>query len=178
HAGFLLAALLAFGTDYTSGILFYLAVLLFMNFGIFLFLQISEDELGVQQLDDFAGLGKVYHYLGVMALLYLLSLTGLPPLAGFMGKLLIFTNIWEAYTLSGNSMMLTLLVVGILLTGVALFYYIKIPYYLFFKRNLREEILVTSLSNKLLLALFALPLLVLFFKPDLLLTWIEQLLAQ
>ncbi|MDX5435824.1 MAG: NADH-quinone oxidoreductase subunit N, partial [Pontibacter sp.] len=178
HAGFLLAALLAFGTDYTSGILFYLAVLLFMNFGIFLFLQISEDELGVQQLDDFAGLGKVYPYLGVMALLYLLSLTGLPPLAGFMGKLLIFTNIWEAYTLSGNSMMLTLLVVGILLTGVALFYYIKIPFYLFFKRNLREENLVISLSNKLLLALFALPLLVLFFKPDLLLNWIEQLLAQ
>nr|WP_262902618.1 NADH-quinone oxidoreductase subunit N [Pontibacter aydingkolensis] len=177
HAGFLLAALLAFGTNYTSGILFYLAVLLFMNFGIFLFLQISEDELGVEDLEQFSGLGKVYPYLGVMALLYLLSLTGLPPLAGFMGKLLIFTNIWEAYTLGSNPMLLALLVVGILLTGVALFYYIKIPYYLFLKRNLREENLVTSLSNKLLLALFALPLLVLFFKPDLLLNWIDQLLA-
>ncbi|MEJ8803488.1 NADH-quinone oxidoreductase subunit N [Pontibacter sp. H249] len=178
HAGFLLAALLAFETDYTSSILFYLAVLLFMNFGVFLFLQISEDELGVEQLEDFSGLGRVYPYLGVMALLYLLSLTGLPPLAGFMGKLLIFTNIWEAYTLSNSSMLLALLVVGVLLTGVALFYYIKIPFYLFFKRNQREENLVTSLSNKLLLALFALPLLVLFFKPDLLLHWIDQLLAQ
>ncbi|MFD2513400.1 NADH-quinone oxidoreductase subunit N [Pontibacter locisalis] len=178
HAGFLLAALLAFGTGYSSSVLFYLTVLLFMNFGIFLFLQIFEDELNVVELEQFSGLGKVYPFMGVMALLYLLSLTGLPPLAGFMGKLLIFTNIWEAYSLSNSSMLLVLLVTGVLLTGVALFYYIKIPYYLFLKGNYREENLVISLSNKLLLTLFAVPLLVLFFKPELLLNWIEQLLAQ
>ncbi|MFD3000543.1 NADH-quinone oxidoreductase subunit N [Pontibacter toksunensis] len=178
HAGFLLTGLLAFQTDYAPSVLFYLTVLLFMNFGIFQFLQLSEDRFGVQKLDDFSGLGRAYPFVGVMALLYLLSLTGLPPLAGFMGKLLIFSNVWEAYTLSRNTLLLTLLVVGILLTGVALFYYIKIPFYLFFKGNLREENLVTSLSDKLLLALFSLPLLVLFFKPDLLLNWIEQLLAR
>jgi NADH-quinone oxidoreductase subunit N len=80
--------------------------------------------------------------------------------------------------LSGQGLLLALLVAGILLTGVALFYYIKIPYHLFFKRNQTEENLVISLSNKLLLGLFALPLLVLFFKPDLLLHWIEKILAQ
>ncbi|GAB3526640.1 NADH-quinone oxidoreductase subunit N [Pontibacter brevis] len=178
HAGFLLTGLLAFNTDYTLSILFYLTVLLFMNFGIFLFLQLSEEGFGVQKLEDFAGLGRAVPFVGVMALLYLLSLTGLPPLAGFMGKLLIFSNVWEAYTLTENSLLLALLGIGIMLTGVALFYYIKIPYYLFFKRNFREGNLVISLSDKLLLALFALPLLVLFFKPDLLLAWIEQLLAQ
>lgn len=178
HAGFLLTALLAFGTSYTTSIMFYLTVLLFMNFGIFLVLQVAEEQFGVHTLEGFAGLGRWQPYLGVMAILYLLSLTGLPPLAGFMGKLLIFTNVWEAYTLSGNTLLLVLLVVGVLLTGVALFYYIKIPYFLFFKRNQSQENLVISPSNKLLLALFALPLLVLFFKPDLLLHWIEQLLAQ
>ncbi len=177
HAGFLLAGLLAFNTNYTSSILFYLTILLFMNFGIFMFMQIAEDDLQVEEIEHLSGLGKVYPYLGVMGLLYLLSLTGLPPLAGFMGKLLIFSNIWEAYTIRGNPMLLTLLVTGILLTGVALFYYIKIPYYLFLKRNQREENLVISLSNKLLLAFFATPLLILFFKPDLLLNWIERLLA-
>lgn len=178
HAGFLLMGLLAFGTDYQTSVLFYLTVLLFMNFGIFLFLQLAEDGFGVQQLEDFTGLGRAYPYIGIMALLYLLSLTGLPPFAGFMGKLLIFSNVWEAYTLNQNTLLLVLLIVGILLTGVALFYYIKIPYYLFFKRNFTERNLVISLSDKLLLALFALPLLVLFFKPDLLLTWMEQVLAQ
>nr|WP_255531401.1 NADH-quinone oxidoreductase subunit N [Pontibacter sp. 172403-2] len=178
HAGFLLTGLLAFGTDYTSSILFYLTVLLFMNFGIFLFLQIAEDAFKVEKLADFSGLGRLYPYLGVLALLYLLSLTGLPPLAGFVGKLLIFSNVWEAYTLTQNSLLLALLVTGILLTGVALFYYIKIPFYLFFKGNQTDEKLVISLSDKLLLGLFALALLVLFFKPDLLLTWIEQLLTQ
>ncbi|WP_266204534.1 NADH-quinone oxidoreductase subunit N [Pontibacter kalidii] len=178
HAGFLLMALLAFGTGYTSSVLFYLTVLLFMNFGVFLLLQVAEEKNGVQTLEGFSGLGRSQPYVGVMALLYLLSLTGLPPLAGFTGKLLIFSNVWEAYTLSANNLLLALLITGILLTGVALFYYIKIPYYLFFKGNQSHENLVISPSEKLLLALFALPLLVLFFKPDLLLRWIEQLLAQ
>jgi NADH-quinone oxidoreductase subunit N len=178
HAGFLLMALLAFGTNYSSSVLFYLSVLLFMNYGIFLFLQISEENFGATRLEHFTGLGHKLPYLGIMALLYLLSLTGLPPLAGFMGKLLIFSNVWEAYSSSNQTMLLVLLVAGVLLTGVALFYYIRIPYYLFFKRNYTEEKLVISLSNKLLLGFFALPLLVLFFKPDLLLHWIEKLLVQ
>ncbi|MBD1397108.1 NADH-quinone oxidoreductase subunit N [Pontibacter sp. JH31] len=177
HAGFLLMGLMAFGTNYTSSILFYMTVLLFMNFGLFLFLQMAEEEWQVKKLEDFQGLGKQAPFAGIMALLYLLSLTGLPPLAGFMGKLLVFSSVWEAYTLSGQPLLLVLLVGGILLTGVALFYYIKIPYYLFLKRNQTEENLVISLSNKLLLVFFGLPLLVLFFKPDLLLHWIEKLLA-
>lgn len=178
HAGILLMVLLALGTSYTTSLLFYLTVLLFMNFGIFLVLQVSEQRFSVKSLEDFSGIGRMQPFLGVMAILYVLSLTGLPPLAGFMAKLLVFSNVWEAYTLSGNTMLLTLLILGVLLTGVALFYYIKIPYYLFFKRNQSQENLVISPSNKLLLALFALPLLVLFFKPDLLLHWIEQLLTQ
>ncbi len=178
HAGFLLTGLLAFGTNYTQSILFYMTVLLFMNFGVFLFLQISEDEFKIKNLSSFSGLGHAQPYLGIMAIAFLLSLTGLPPFAGFIGKLFIFSNIWEAYSFSGQPMLLVLLLAGILLTGVALFYYIRIPYYLFFKRNLNNKNLVLSLSNKLLLAFFALPLLVLFFKPDLLLQWIEKLLKQ
>ncbi|NEM97166.1 NADH-quinone oxidoreductase subunit N [Pontibacter burrus] len=178
HAGFLLMALLAFGTNYTVSVLFYLTVLLFMNYGTFLFLQITEEKFGTHKLEHFTGLGYKLPFMGVMAVLFLLSLTGLPPLGGFMGKLLIFSNVWEAYSASGQVLLLVLLVAGALLTGVALFYYIRIPYYLFLKRNLTEEKLVISLSNKLLLAFFAVPLLVLFFKPDLLLNWIEKLLAQ
>lgn len=178
HAGFLLMALLAFGSDYTASVLFYMTVLLFMNFGLFLYLQMAEEDWGVQTLEDFKGLGPFAPFASIMALLYLVSLTGLPPLAGFVGKLLIFSNVWEAYTLSGQTMLLVLLVAGVALTGVALFYYIKIPYYLFLKRNQTAKILVISLSNKLLLGFFALPLLVLFFKPDLLLNLIERLLAQ
>lgn len=178
HAGFLLVGLLAFGVDYSASVLFYLTVLLFMNFGVFMVLQLAEDELNIHKLEDFSGIGRAYPFLGVMALLYLISLTGLPPLAGFMGKLFIFSNVWEAYTLHNNTVLLVLLITGILLTGVALFYYIKIPYYLFFKRNQSDINLVIPLSNKLLLVLFALPLLVLFFKPDLLLQYINQLLTK
>ncbi|MHA6247284.1 NADH-quinone oxidoreductase subunit N [Pontibacter sp. CAU 1760] len=178
HAGFLLTGLLAFGTHYEPSILFYLTVLLFMNFGVFLFVQLFEEGYGVQKLEEYAGLGRVAPYASIVALVYFLSLTGLPPLGGFMGKLLIFSNVWQAYGTGQQTLLLVLLIVGVVLTGVALFYYIKIPYYLFFKGNHKAENLVTSLSDKLLLALFAIPLLVLFFKPDLLLDWLAELLAQ
>jgi NADH-quinone oxidoreductase subunit N len=176
HAGFLLMAVLAFGSDYTASVLFYMTVLLFMNFGLFLFFQMAEEDWQVRRLEDFAGIGIQLPFAGIMALIFLLSLTGLPPLAGFMGKLLVFSQVWEAYGATGQTMLLVLLVAGVLFTGVALFYYIRIPYFLFLKRNQSEEKLVISLSNKLLLLFFAAPLLVFFFKPDLLLHWIEKLL--
>src|SRR5690606_3841611 len=53
HAGFLLMALLAFGSDYTVSILFYMTVLLFMNLGISLFLQMAEEDWQVRTLQDF-----------------------------------------------------------------------------------------------------------------------------
>lgn len=176
HAGFLLMAVLAFGSDYTASVLFYITVLLFMNFGMFLFLQMAEEDWQVRTLSDFSGIGIRLPFAGIMALVFLLSLTGLPPLAGFMGKLLVFSHVWEAYSATEQTMLLVLLVAGVLFTGVALFYYIRIPYFLFLKRNQSDENLVISLSNKLLLLFFAGPLLVFFFKPDLLLHWIEKLL--
>jgi len=118
HAGFLLAALLAFGTDSTASVLFYLTMLLLVNFGMFLFLQLAENDFGVKHLEDLSGLGRAYPYLGVMALLYVLSLTGLPPLGGFTAKLLIFSHIWEAYALTAQPMLLVLLTAGVLLTGL------------------------------------------------------------
>ncbi|MGV3505555.1 MAG: NADH-quinone oxidoreductase subunit N [Adhaeribacter sp.] len=175
HAGFVLSALAALAANSLEAVLFYLTVLVFMNFGIFLVVQLFEEKLQVTEMKELAGLGKNYPAVGVLALVFLISLTGLPPTAGFTAKLLLFTNIWQNYSDSGNVLLLTLLLAGLLLTGVAFFYYIRIPYFMFFKRNLSEEKRVLLGRENLVLTIFALPLLIFFFQPAWLTELIEQL---
>lgn len=174
HAGFILAALAALATNSIEAVLFYLSVLLFMNFGIFLLVQIFEEQLQIYDIKDLAGQGKKYPLLGVLAIIILISLTGLPPTAGFTGKLLLFTNLWQNYTTTGNQLLLTLLLAALLLTGVAFFYYIRIPYFLFFKRNFNNEKKVVLGRDNFVLALISLPLLLFFFQP----AWLTELIRQ
>jgi NADH-quinone oxidoreductase subunit N len=136
--------------------------------------QIFEERLQIQELKDLSGLGKIYPVIGVLAVIFLISLTGLPPTAGFTSKLLLFTNIWQNYSTSGNQLLLTLLLAALLFTGVAFFYYIRIPYFMFFKRNLTSEKKVLLGRENMVLALFAFPLLLLFFQPAWLIKIIEQ----
>lgn len=173
HAGFMLAACLSLAGDNQSNILFYVTILLFANFGIFLFIQEFEDKLGIENLSDFSGWGIQYPFLGIVAIVLLISLTGLPPTAGFTAKLLVFSSVWQTYQASGNSLMLVLLIAGLLFTGVAFFYYVKIPYFLFFKRNLRSDKKVIPISSQVLMALLTLPVILFFFRTDWLLNLIQ-----
>jgi NADH-quinone oxidoreductase subunit N len=174
HAGFIMAALAALATNSIEAVLFYLSVLLFMNFGIFLLVQVFEERLQIFDIQGLAGQGKNYPVLGVLAIIILISLTGLPPTAGFTSKLLLFTNIWQNYTTTGNQLLLTLLLAGLLLTGVAFIYYIRIPYFLFFKRNFSPEKKVVLGRDNIVLAMLALPLLLFFFQP----AWLMELIRQ
>lgn len=174
HAGFVLSALAALAANSLEAVLFYLTVLVFMNFGIFLIIQVFEEKLRLTEMRELAGLGKDYPAVGVMAIIFLIALTGLPPTAGFTGKLLLFTNIWQNFTLTQNNLLLTLLLACLLLTGVAFFYYIRIPYFMFFKRNLSEEKRVLLGRENIVLTLLALPLLIFFFQP----AWLTDLIEQ
>lgn len=173
HAGFILSALAALALNSVQVVLFYLTILVFMNFGIFLLVQVMEEKLRINEIKELSGLGKDYPALGIMAIIFLISLTGLPPTAGFTSKLLLFTNIWQNFTASGNHLLLALLLACLLVTGVAFFYYIRIPYFLFFKRNLSEEKKVLMGRENFVLTLLALPLLVFFFQP----AWLTELIA-
>jgi len=174
HAGFILAGLTAMATNALEAVFFYLTVLLFMNFGIFLTVQVFEERLGITELKDLSGLGKTFPFLGILTIIVLISLTGLPPTAGFTGKLLLFTSIWQNYTLTGHPLLLTLLLSALLFTGLAFFYYIRIPYYMFFKRNLSEQKKVSLGRENIVLALMTFPLLLFFVQP----AWLNELIKQ
>jgi NADH-quinone oxidoreductase subunit N len=173
QSGFLLVGVAAFLPQGTHMMLFYASIYLLANFAVFIFLQHYESK-GIHTIAGFSSAGKSVMP-GVVLLIAFISLTGLPPTAGFTGKLFIFTSLWEAYAQSGKSILLILLVFGLLNTVVSLFYYLRIPYFTLIKA---EDSIVKG-NNLTFLNLLGLILvvviLILFFLPGILMGWINKI---
>tara|TARA_R110002072_G_scaffold101825_3_gene224283 strand:- start:787 stop:1242 length:456 start_codon:yes stop_codon:yes gene_type:complete len=147
-----------------------------MNFGAFYLVQLFENNEGKTSFDVFKGMGLTVPYLGALLLIVMISLTGLPPMAGFNAKLYVFSSLWEAWQIEGSSILLWVFIFGLLNTVVSLFFYLKIPYYMFFKSG--KEVLgerTGNLTDKILGTILVLPLLLLFFKSDWLLNVLNSI---
>ncbi len=90
---------------------------------------------GAEDVEGYKGLGVKYPVASVCFVIILISLTGLPITAGFTGKLFLFSSVYASYQQNHDIWLLVLMVTGALTTVVSLFYYIKIPLYLFVKRT-------------------------------------------
>jgi len=174
QTGFLLVGVAAFLPQAVHFLIFYAIVYMVANFLIFIYLQYFE-SLGKTTLASFSGTGKTHPLAGVLILVGLISLTGLPPTAGFSAKLFIFTSLWEAYQLSGKNILLWLLVFGLLNTVVSLFYYLRIPYYAFIKDAETGTGTNILTFENLLGFILVLVIVVLFFIPGLLMGWINTI---
>jgi NADH-quinone oxidoreductase subunit N len=166
QAGFFLAMLSSREIWY-----FYAVVFAAMNYVVFIVIDAREKQDRPTTFTDFAGIGYTNAFAAIAITLGLVSLTGLPPMAGFTGKLLIFSSVWDHYSTTGNVAYLALFVTGLLATVASLFFYLKIPFYAFFRRTEENQpIKITPLTNLLLLILVGL-LLTLFLMPGLLMGW-------
>ncbi|MGW8122710.1 NADH-quinone oxidoreductase subunit N [Roseivirga echinicomitans] len=167
HMGFLLVGVLAYSESGETSALFYASIYFIMNFGAFFLVQLFEDKEGKTSFDYFRGMGSKVPYLGVLLLLVMISLTGIPPVAGFNAKLYIFSSLWETWQIQGSNILVWVFIFGLLNTVVSLFFYLKIPYYMFFKDNNELERSVrANLTDKILGTILVAPLLLLFFKSD------------
>ncbi len=119
QAGFMMIGLIA-GTDagYTS-IIFYLLVYLFMNLGAFTCVILFSLRTGTDQISEYAGLYQKDPLLTLVLSICLLSLGGIPPLAGFFGKIYIFWAGWQA-GLYG------LVLLGLITSVISIYYYIRV----------------------------------------------------
>jgi NADH-quinone oxidoreductase subunit N len=130
HAGYILVGLVAavrpggFGmptgaqASAVSAVLFYLLVYTVSNLGAFgVLLALRKRGREIQEISDFAGVGYRYPWLGALMALFLLSLAGLPPTAGFFGKLFL------VHALVGMNPPLVWLIVLLVLTSVVSFFY-------------------------------------------------------
>jgi NADH-quinone oxidoreductase subunit N len=137
HAGYLLmgvaAAVAMLGVDAegcrraVAALAFYLATYLFMNLGAFALVAVLRNRLRSEEIASYAGLVRTNPGLVVAAAVVLVSLIGLPPLAGFVSKFLVFSSLVDAITKGiERPLMLVLLVVGGLNTVISLFYYLRV----------------------------------------------------
>lgn len=168
HTGFLMMASLAYAQQDFAVLLFYLSIYAAMNMGVFMLVDEIESRSGALELGDYKGIGKAMPLTLVGFVVLLVSLTGLPPTAGFVGKLLIFSAAFGNWQGTGDTGMLALLVVGALTTVISLFFYFKVPLNAFLRSPEKPLVLTKSPSStRLIIAvLLAAFVLVLGLYPD------------
>ncbi len=174
QSGFLLIGVAAFLPQGIQMMLFYASIYMLANFLVFLLLQYFEFN-SIHTIAEHHGVGKALVMPSVLILVGLISLTGLPPTSGFTAKLFIFSSLWNAYTQTGKSILLWLLVFGLLNTVVSLFYYLRIPYYAFLKSNDNSFEIKNNQLENLLACMLVILILILFFLPQLLMGWINKI---
>jgi NADH-quinone oxidoreductase subunit N len=176
QAGFLLVGVTTFTPEGIQFMIFYATVYLLMNFLVFHALQQFEILWGNQRIPSFSGMGTAMLIPSLAMLVGLVSLTGLPPTAGFSAKLFIFSSLWQSYQQSNDPLLMALFITGLLNTVISLFFYLKIPYYLFIKEaGVNYESIKTSRAGNLLSLILVILIVYFFINPGGLMGWINRI---
>ena len=143
HAGYMMMGLAVLSNDGLSAILFYIVVYLIMNLGAFLVIGLIANVTGDEDIEDYRGLAWRGAVIPASCLaIFLLSLTGLPPFAGFIGKFFLF-----AAVLKVGGAFVILALVAVMNSVVSLYYYAKIIKTMFLDMPNPEAKAVTMASN-------------------------------
>ena len=148
HAGFILMGLVPGSEDGVTAICIYLIIYITMNLGVFLFiLNMRRDQLNVTKIKDLSGLYKTEPLIaGCLAVLFF-SMAGIPPLAGFVGKLLILNIVID------NNLFF-LAIIAVICSVISAFYYIRLVKSMFFDSPKDDLDLLANTQSKLLLSIF------------------------
>jgi len=126
HVGYALVGLAAGTEEGIKGVIIYLTIYLAMNVGTFCcILSMRVQGRMVEQISDLGGLAKTNPRMAAALLLFMFSLAGIPPLAGFFGK-------WFVFAAAINAGLVTLAVIGVLASVVGAFYYLRIVKVMYF----------------------------------------------
>ncbi|MDP8261974.1 MAG: NADH-quinone oxidoreductase subunit N [Candidatus Ancaeobacter aquaticus] len=119
-----------------EAVLMYLLVYIFMNIGAFTIAIMLIRSLKSEQISDFRGLAKIVPGTAFAFAVFLLSLAGIPPLAGFLGKFYVFSAAIESH-------MIYLALAGIINSVIGLYYYVRVIKYMYVDTARRDVTIVT-----------------------------------
>jgi NADH-quinone oxidoreductase subunit N len=161
HAGYLLMGVVVMTNMGLVGISVYFFFYLLMNFGAFIVVMLFAHKIGSEEIDDYEGIGYRAPVLASLLTLFLVSLTGLPPTAGFIGKFFLFAAVLDKgwYWLA---------VIGVLNSVVSLFYYVKIVRNMWLRKvDNNKGKLEFSLQAQIFVLILGIPTLIfgLFYSP-------------
>ena len=172
HAGYVLLAIVSHTEQSFVALLYYSITYALTLIGAFGVVSIVEEQAGGEKLKDFAGLSRRAPVLSLCMLIFMLSLGGIPPLAGFFGKFFLFAS-----TLSAGQHALGLLwlvVLAVAMSAVSLYYYLQVLKRIYVSEPAAENCAIhVPIVSQLVLCAIALSIVLLGCAPNLLLRWLH-----
>lgn len=161
HAGYLLMGVVVMSNEGLAAIMLYFVVYLFMNLGAFYVVMLIANRTGSEDIEDYRGIGPRAPFVTVSLSIFLISLTGLPPTAGFIGKLYLFAAVLNTQG------WVWLAVVGALNSVIALYYYARVLKNMYLEKSELSAPLTFSRPQRVLVLLLVAPVLLLgiYFAP-------------
>jgi len=169
HMGFILAGLATATNNGIQNSIIYLIIYGIMNFGLFscIFL-LKRKNIFYENLTDLSGMSKNHPLLSLCLLIFLFSLAGIPPLAGFFAKFYIFMSVIEVK-------MYFLAITGLLTTVISAFYYLRIIKIIYFDEPKEKFELNNNYRLKITLFISSILILTYFMYPSLLIKLIADI---
>ncbi len=159
HIGYALVGLAAGTEEGVRGVIFYLTIYIVMNLGTFgCILSMRRTGVMLENIEDLKGLSKTSPMMALALMIFMFSMAGIPPLAGFLGKFYVFMAAIHAG-------LYALAVIGVLSSVVGAFYYMRIIKFMYFDEAVepfegpigRDMALILTASSAIILLLFAFP---------------------
>ena len=135
HGGFMAMVWLSPAKEATEALLFYGLTYGLSTILVFFLAELQTEDDVVDNLDIWKGLSKSQPIKSLLLFVGFIALIGLPPAGTFLAKITYFSLLWESIQAHSNIATITLLIVGIFATAVSVFYYLKIPFYIYFKKS-------------------------------------------
>jgi len=168
HAGYMLLAVISHNGPNIAALIYYSLTYGLSTLGAFGVVHVVQRQTGGESLPDFAGLTRRYPVLSACMMVFLLSLAGIPPLAGFFGKFFVFAAALN--TDPKNLGLLWLVIVAIAMSAVSLYYYLQVLKQIYVADAPGERIETSAMiPTQVVLGIVALAIIVLGCAPNLLL---------
>jgi NADH-quinone oxidoreductase subunit N len=171
HMGYALAGVATGTNEGMQSSLIYLTIYLIMNLGFFgCIFMMRRESIFYENINDLSGLSKNHPMLALSFLIFLFSLAGIPPLAGFFAKFYIFMAVIEAN-------MYTLAIIGLLATVISAFYYLRVIKIIYFDKPKKSFDISSDLSIKIPIIISTLIILMYFIYPSLLINTVNSIIV-
>ncbi len=176
HAGYMLLGVMAHDEQAVSSLIYYAVTYGLATIGAFGVVALIEDSTGDDKLANFVGFSKHAPMAAFAMMIFLLSLAGIPPLAGFFGKFYLFAAALK--TGAPNLGLLWLVILAVAMSAVSFYYYLKVlkQIYVVDGTNRTDRTDVSLLAQVVLLVM-AILVIVLGCFPNLLVGWLQACLA-
>ncbi len=172
HAGTMLLAIVAHTEQGLAALLYYVITYALATIGAFAVIVVVEQQTGSDDLSNFDGLSRRAPVLSFCLAIFILSLAGIPPLAGFFAKFYLFVTVLNAPP--GSMGLLWLVVLAIAMSAVALYYYLRVLKRVYVAAPpVGAKEIRTPILSQILVVVLATAVVLLGCAPQLLLRWIE-----